>query len=196
MKRPIPFADLLESPVMIVGPGAKIEDRHLAEVGAKSTVQMRLRLEHQHLSAPEIDQDEIDDLLSLRNTDGFGSKNSVACPACEEAGDGPCPWCHGNGLVTLDQWDTWFEEQHGCLQYKEGCERWCKRSSCPQDERRAELYVPVLVLEAKKLDGSWTRRGDSVSGFRLDGLVRNKPAMWRFLSLVATSLGFGLVDDD
>jgi len=185
--------NLLSAPFVLTGKDI-INNRHLFAAELFDTVELRLHIEYQ-THEPE-EPDDFDDLMEIRNSKHFGFAGKVTCPGCEEVDDDEtCEWCGGNGLVTVEAWDEWLEQEKGCKSYVKGCERGCKRKSCPHDELRCLLDVPVLVLEARKMSGNWTSRGDSVQGFKLKGIVGKPDALRRYLSLVATSIGFGLLDD-
>jgi hypothetical protein len=198
MIRNLPNSASLASPVVIAGEGRATtlcKNRHLEAAGVFDTVGLRIRVEQQRHEPAE--PEEFFELLESRNGKKFGYAGKVVCPGCEETEEGEtCGWCGGSGLVTVDTWDLWFTENQGCRFFAAGCEKSCKLSSCPQDELRCLLDVPVLLLEARKLGGGWTNRGDSVRGFNLKGLAAHPRALLRYLSLVATSLGFGLLGDD
>jgi len=198
MIRNLPKSTSLNSPVVIAGDGAAMgyrKNRHLEAAGVFDTVGLRIRVEQQQHEPSE--PEDFSELLATRKVKNFGYAGKVMCPGCEETGEGEtCGWCYGSGMVTVDVWDLWFTENQGCRLFAEGCEKNCKLSSCPQDELRCLLDVPVLVLEARKLGGGWSNRGDSIRGFNLKGLAAHPKALLRYLSLVATSLGFGLLGDD
>jgi hypothetical protein len=182
--------------------------RHLAAAGLFDTVELHLGVERQ-LHEPDMSEEaeEIADLLQIRRSAGFGLKRNpqtgkmepglVSCPGCEETEDDEtCGWCQGVGLVSVDIWDRWFESERGCPDHAAGCEMKCPRTQCAHDELNCAVDLPVLVLKSRKMGGSWSPRGDSVRGFGLKGLVAKPAALHRFLSLIATAAGFGLISDD
>jgi hypothetical protein len=189
-------AKLVGTKVPIAGPDRAVyPNRHLLAAGVLDTVEMRIGVEYEKHDPGE--PEDFEDYCDTREADGFGAGGEVTCPGCEEIDeDEVCEWCCGTGIVTVEQWDRWFEANQGCRDFGKNCEKNCKKASCPHDKLRCLLDIPVLVLEARKLDGKWKQRGDSVRGFELKGLVRNPAALLRYLSLVASSLGFDLVCDD
>lgn len=188
--------ELMAAPVAIAGPARKVRNPHLDAAGVLGTVEMRLKVERQRLAPGE--PEDYEELLELRNSKGFGSCGKiVACPGCEEADeDVACQWCDGRGLVDIDTWDLWFREERGCLDRAGGCEKTCKRPSCSHDRLRNPVEIPVLILQARKLNGAWKAAGDSLSGFRLKGLVTNPAALMRYLDLVALAVGMPPVVED
>lgn len=195
MIKDLPKAKPLLEGKVVLTPAHIAKNRHLAAAGLYDTVELRLSVVHQQHEVEE--PEDFDDLVELRSSKGFGlAGGKVACPGCEEVDDDElCDWCGGSGLVSVPVWDAWFMQERGCRLFAKGCETFCKLTSCPHDELRCLLDVPVLVLEARKLGGAWAERGNSVSGFKLKGIAANQPALMRYLSLVAVSLGFGLIDD-
>lgn len=187
---------LMAAPVDIAGPARKIRNPHLDAAGVLGTVEMRLKVERQRLAPGEPEDYEM--LLELRNSKTFGANGfSVVCPGCEEADeDETCAWCGGTGIVDPETWDRWFDEERGCLNHSPGCEKICKRPSCSYDRLRNPVDIPVLILQARKLNGSWKAAGDSLSGFRLKGLVTNPAALMRYLDLVALAVGMPPVVED
>jgi hypothetical protein len=209
----LPTMAQLEKGVVIKGPVSPTslagKHRHLEAAGVFDSVELRIRVEHQpHVPGVDsADEDsEVAELLSMRRATGFGTRVNpktgkrepcaVVCPGCEETDDDEtCPLCEGSGLVAVEVWDRWFEEERGCTEYYLGCEKDCTRGICPHDELNCAVDLPVLLLESRKLRGDWKAQGNSVVGFKLKGLAFRPSALHRFLSLVAVGAGFGLVDD-
>lgn len=124
--------------------------------------------------------------------------SSVVCPECESSGDGPdgCEFCAGRGMVSRTQWDEWYYSEKDCRRYVAGCELLCKEKTCPRDLGSCAKAATTLVLEVKKKGGSWVEKGNSLYGFKLVGLCKNRPALERFMALVVESTAVMCFDAD
>lgn len=192
---------------VVINKSSARSNRHLAAAELFDGVSLRLRAKRQRHEPDVQDLNEHhESLVEIRNTPGFGTTTRlpgdkpvaclVACPGCEDVDEEEdCDLCGGSGLVTVADWDQWAEEELGCLRAAPACERTCTSKTCPYDEMRIPVDLPILVLDSQKDSGAWSARGNSLTGFKLNGLCKRPSALHRFLSIVATGAGFGLFDE-
>lgn len=167
-----------------------IRHRQLRAAKLSGNIYLRLRL----ITLDEAG--DADEWEEHRKTLGSGV---VMCPECEvnETEPSECDLCEGDGMVTREEWDKWYFTNKSCRDYKDGCEKTCRFSRCSYDLARSAQSVLVLALDAASAGGTakWQTRGNSLDGFRLEGLCGNVAALARYINLVADSVGAMSMDD-
>lgn len=178
--------NLMKDPVVLVCTASS--HRQLRAAGLLDKIKLRLRLITLDAEGDGAEWD------SYRKTVGNGQ---VVCPECENSGGDPeeCPLCEGKGVVGRALWDQWYFDVKGCKDYKPGCEVKCKLRHCVRDTAHAISYDSVLVLEASATTPArWKEHGNSIDGFKTEGVCGNPAALDRYLDIIVASLGVASVD--
>jgi len=164
----VTLTKLLDGPIEI-GPGS---NKHLSA----ATLGKKLRLRLDTLEQPS----DAEEWEAFRSKLGGGK---VMCPECEGDTDAPCSTCEGEGMVAREVWEQWFFETKGCRNYKPSCHLTCLEERCAYDIGHADQETIVLCLEVLK-GTDWKSCGNSIHGYRLQGLAKNKEALARYLNFV------------
>ena len=172
---------LMRGPIILPMTGEGVRGRQLVAAKLKVGVMLRARLETLEDPGDAADWEEV------RRSLGTGK---VMCPECEGDNDPaePCGLCNNVGMVPRKVWDGWYLVEKSCPDYKTGCEVACPRTRCQHDTAREANYSLVLVLEATTDGKKWKVCGNSLDGYRVEGLCSRPLALLRFLNIISDSV--------